>query len=60
MSLDALLAAKAAGAAGIDSTRLEDFLLPGDFEKAFGVDAAAFGKLPKWKRDGAKRKAGLY
>ena len=60
MTLGAVLAAKVAGDAGIDCTRLEDLLLPNDFQDTFGMDAAAFGKLPKWKRDGAKRKAGLY
>jgi hypothetical protein len=35
-------------------------LSPADFQGAFGMDIAAFQKMPKWKRDQAKKKANLY
>jgi len=46
--------------AGVEKTKRESYLSPQDFLSALGVDKEAFSKLPKWKQDGIKKKAGLY
>ena len=38
----------------------ELYLSPDEFQATFGVDLAAFQKMPKWKRDQAKKKAKIY
>ncbi len=35
---------------GIDATRREDYLLPDDFKRVFGIDRDAWAKLPAWKK----------
>jgi hypothetical protein len=43
------------------ASRKEDYLSDAEFEHAFaGIARASFGQLPKWKRDAAKRRAGLF
>ncbi|GMH85466.1 hypothetical protein TrST_g506 [Triparma strigata] len=44
----------------VDVTKKEQYLSDADFEEAFGMDKDAFAKLPKWKQQGAKKKAGLF
>jgi hypothetical protein len=46
--------------AGVEKTKRESYLSPQDFLSALGMDKEAFSKLPKWKQDGIKKKAGLY
>ena len=40
--------------------RREDFLSSGDFVTVFGCDRAQWATVPKWKRTGMKKKAGLF
>lgn len=49
-----------AGADGIDQTQKEEYLSDAEFQTVFGVDRAAFRAMPKWKRDDAKKKKGLF
>lgn len=46
--------------AGVDPTQKEQYLDDGSFSGLFGMDKAAFDKLPKWKRDTAKKTHGLF
>ncbi|KAJ8600642.1 hypothetical protein CTAYLR_006931 [Chrysophaeum taylorii] len=46
--------------AEIDVTRREEYLSSSEFEKVLGVAKARFSQLPKWKRDGIKKAAGLF
>lgn len=45
---------------GIDNTVREQYLSPEDFQATFSMTQEEFAKLPKWKRDGAKKKALLF
>jgi hypothetical protein len=44
----------------IDAHKKEEFLSVADFATVFGMDKAAFAALPKWKRQAAKKKNGLF
>ena len=46
--------------AGVKASEKERYLSTGDFEAALGMDAVAFGAMPKWKRNTAKQKAKIY
>ena len=48
------------GADGIDPTNKEQYLEEEEFKKMFGIDLAAFLKLPVWKRQLEKKKHGLF
>lgn len=50
----------AVDAAGIVWSAKEAYLREEDFKAALGCSAADFDKLPKWKRDAAKKAAGLF
>ena len=43
-----------------DDALQELYLSPTEFQTVFGMDLEAFQKMPKWKRDQAKKKAKLY
>jgi hypothetical protein len=45
---------------GIDNSRRERYLSPKDFQATFSMTQEEFAKLPKWKRDGIKKKAELF
>jgi len=45
---------------GVDPTRKEQYLDDAAFAECFSMDRAKFDALPKWKRDAAKKKAGLF
>jgi hypothetical protein len=40
--------------------RKEEYLSSAEFEAVFSMSLADFNKLPKWKRDKAKKQAGLF
>lgn len=46
--------------AGVDPAAKEEYLSNAEFQQVFGMDRAAFKALAKWKRDDAKKKAGLF
>lgn len=50
----------AVDAAGITWASKELYLRDEDFKGALGCGPAEFEKLPKWKRDAAKKAAGLF
>ena len=45
---------------GVDTTRREEYLSNDEFQKVFGMDKAAFGAKPKWKRSNLKKQHGLF
>ena len=45
---------------GLDYTCREQYLSPEDFQEYFKMAKDEFGKLPKWKRDKAKRSLKLF
>jgi len=45
---------------GVDPMKREEALSDGDFLDAFGMGPGAFASLPKWKKDAAKKKLGLF
>ena len=45
---------------GIDVTKREEYLSPSEFDAVFKMSKAEFAALPKWKRDGLKRKLDLF
>lgn len=45
---------------GVVPTERETYLPDGAFEELFGMPKADFAKLPKWKKDNAKKKHGLF
>jgi len=47
-------------AKGIDAANREQYLSDADFQATLGMGKADFGKLPKWKKDGEKKKHGLF
>ena len=44
----------------MDAGKREEFLGAAEFEGLFGMDKAAFGVLPGWKKTAAKKKHGLF
>lgn len=46
--------------AGVDQTRLETYLNEVEFQEVFGMDLAAFMKLPQWKAEQLKQTAKLF
>jgi len=47
-------------AKGIDPARRETYLSDAEFQATLGMSKADFEKLPKWKKDGEKKKHGLF
>jgi len=45
---------------GVDATQKEQYLLEDEFKARFDMSRAAFNALPAWKKNGIKKKAGLY
>ncbi len=45
---------------GVDATQKEECLDDAAFQTVFGMDRNSFKALPKWKRDEAKKKKGLF
>ena len=45
---------------GVSPQRKEASLSEDGYQEAFGMDKAGFDAMAKWKRDSAKKKAGLY
>ena len=45
---------------GVPAHEKELYLNDAEFEAALGADRGSFLKLPKWKRDTAKKKAGIF
>jgi hypothetical protein len=54
------LAELQAGCDGVDPANKETYLSDAEFQTLFGMDKAAFSALPKWKRQAAKKKNGLF
>lgn len=46
--------------AGVDYHTREQYLADDEFAKIFGMDKAAFAKLPNWRKKQKKQKAGLF
>lgn len=49
-----------AGQAGVNPSQKEQYLSDADFLALFGVEKAAFGGMPKWKQQAAKKKHNLF
>jgi hypothetical protein len=45
---------------GVDPAKKESYLEPSVFQSVFGMTKEAFEGLPKWKKDAAKKKVGLW
>lgn len=45
---------------GVDPSQREDYLSDVDFENLLGASRAAFERLPKWRQNDLKKKAGLF
>ncbi|KAM9333828.1 advillin [Pholidichthys leucotaenia] len=45
---------------GVDPTRKEDYLSDADFENLLGTTRPDFQRLPKWRQNDLKKKAGLF
>jgi advillin len=45
---------------GVDPTQKEEYLDDATFKSVFNMERAAFRAQPKWKRDDAKKKQGLF
>ena len=45
---------------GVDSTQKEQYLHEDEFKARFGITRAEFNALPGWKKNNARKKAGLY
>ncbi len=45
---------------GIDPTQKEQYLLEDEFKARFGISRAEFNALPGWKKNNARKKAGLF
>jgi hypothetical protein len=59
--LPILLKKKAAGNYdGLDRLNMEIHLNDADFQAALQMDRVEFAKMPKWKRNGVKKKVGLF
>ena len=48
------------GSSGIDMERKESYLGAGEFVEVFGMERNVFDAMPLWKRQAAKKKAGLF
>ena len=48
------------GSSGIDMERKESYLSAGEFVEVFGMERNVFDAMPLWKRQAAKKKAGLF
>jgi len=48
------------GSSGIDMERKESYLSAGEFVEVFGMERGVFDAMPLWKRQAAKKKAGLF
>ena len=48
------------GSSGIDMERKESYLSAGEFVEVFGMERTVFDAMPLWKRQAAKKKAGLF
>ena len=48
------------GSSGIDMERKESYLGAGEFVEVFGMERSVFDAMPLWKRQAAKKKAGLF
>lgn len=46
--------------AGVDPSQREDYLSDVDFENILGTTRADFRRLPKWRQNDLKKKAGLF
>lgn len=46
--------------AGVDPARKEEYLDDKTFKELFDMDKKTFAALPKWKKDDAKKKKGLF
>ena len=46
--------------AGVDASQRQNYLSDAEFQSVFGMDKAAFEKLPGWKKTAAKKKADLF
>merc|ERR1719313_1866621 len=44
----------------VDPAKREQYLSDDDFQTIFGMDRAAFGALPKWKQNNAKKAKDLF
>jgi len=55
-----LTLAQLAEGAEVNPACKEAYLSDADFEQVFGMDRGAFDKQAKWKKDAAKKKAGLF
>ncbi len=44
----------------VDPSRKEEYLSDGEFQTTFGMDRKAFAALAKWRRDDAKKRAGIF
>ena len=61
MTYDQVMQKRGLGAkSGLDISKLEMYLAPGEFPKIFQMSQADFNALPDWKKEMAKRKAKLY
>jgi len=47
-------------AANVDPTKREQYLSDAEFQQVLGMDRAAFEGLVQWKKDQAKKKAGIF
>jgi len=45
---------------GVPHANKEEFLSVEEFQEAFGMNKAAYTALPGWKKQAAKKKAGLF
>uniref|UniRef100_A0A3Q1HWR2 Villin-like n=1 Tax=Acanthochromis polyacanthus TaxID=80966 RepID=A0A3Q1HWR2_9TELE len=45
---------------GVDPTQKEDYLSDADFERLLGTTRLDFHRLPKWRQNDLKKKAGLF
>ncbi|KAM4534393.1 villin-1 isoform 1-T1 [Odontesthes bonariensis] len=45
---------------GVDPSQREDYLSDEDFESLFGTNRLDFQRLPKWRQNDLKKKAGLF
>uniref|UniRef100_A0A668A9H6 Villin like n=1 Tax=Myripristis murdjan TaxID=586833 RepID=A0A668A9H6_9TELE len=45
---------------GVDASQREAYLSPVDFETLLGTTRSDFQRLPKWRQDDLKKKAGLF
>ena len=57
---ESLATLQAGTPAGVDPARKEQYLSTEAFEAEFGMPRAEFDKLPQWKRNAAKKKAGIF